>query len=99
MPIVKLEPKSPEIEEKLNAIMEDIRRQVKLNICMESGFPERDVLVGLLRCPYRNPDPNAADVVVYIETNPHLDLEQRSTKLVEYIARTLIQSGLSVQIG
>ncbi|HSW90010.1 MAG TPA: hypothetical protein VLH19_04020 [Patescibacteria group bacterium] len=96
MPLVKLEPKSGKVEAELDAKMDVIRQRIKEEIGQVPDFPADDVLVSLEKCPWRNVDPKAADVVIQAATCPHEGLEARSNEICRAVAQVLIEQGFSV---
>ncbi len=99
MPIVNICPKSKSVENVLDDSMSKIRERLKGTICRISGFPKGDVLVNLLACPFRDVDPDSADIVLFIDTCPHEELEAKSDELCRDIADDLTQLGFTVGRG
>jgi hypothetical protein len=95
MPLVNIEPSTKEVEDKLAARIEEIRKWMKDTICEVSGFPRHDVLVNLLRCNARDADPEGADFVVFADTNPNETLEGRANDLCRAIAKVFVDLGLA----
>jgi len=89
MPIVNVVPVTETVEDVLAGRMGEIRALVKAAVCKASGFPEDDVLVNLMQCPYRSVDPASASFVVYADTCPHEDLELKADDLCRTVARVL----------
>lgn len=99
MPIVVLVPRSVDIEDRLADKMEEIRANLKEAICNISGFPSSDVLVNLHFCPYRDADPEGAEVVVFADTCPNEELEVSANLLCDAIAIKMANMGFSAGNG
>jgi hypothetical protein len=79
--------------------MDEVRRRIKDVICLVSGFPRTDVIVNLLSCPFRDADPDSAELVLYVDTCPHEELEARADELCWEIARVLVELGFTAGLG
>jgi hypothetical protein len=99
MPIINLVPTTYEVEFRLNDLIGTVRDRLKSVICLISDYPIIDVLVNLLYCPYRNADPNSADLIVYAETCPDEKLEARADELRDAVARVLNELGFTTGQG
>lgn len=96
MPIVNIVPTTPLVEVHYSLRMGEIRQRMKEDICRISGFPPTDVVVNLLKCPYKDPDLEAAaDAIVYVDTCPHKELEKRADELRIALAQVLVDLGLA----
>ena len=99
MPIINIVPKDELTEKLILEIIEKLRETIKNITCEISGFPKTDILVNLMRCPYRNSDPDSADAIVYIETNPNEDFEDEANYFCKEIAQIFIDCGFTSRNG
>ena len=99
MPLVSIVPTTERVEEELAGRMEAVRRRIKDMVCYVSGFPRTDVIVNLLRCPFKDADLDSAELVLYVDTCPHEVLEGRADELCEEVARVLVELGFTAGRG
>lgn len=89
MPLISLVPRSKEIEQKLSGSMERIRKALKHIISITWGIPQNDVLINLIKCPYKDADSDMADAVLYLETSPDKKLIRKADILRKEIKEVL----------
>jgi len=97
--LVNIVPKTQKVEDVINEMMVDLRGALDELICRKTQSPEGDVIINLLKCPYRNADPMAADAVIYGETNPSKEFDEAADKLLAETARLLGDFGLTIQVA
>lgn len=93
--MVSLVPSTKAVEDTMNALMDTLRKIIREKICEIGGAPREDVFVNLCCCPYRNPDPDLAEVILYGETSPDEKLEVSADKLCSEVATVLSDFGFT----
>ena len=93
MPLVDFKPNRDEALEELNPLMVGIRHTIKTVTHATMGVPKHDAIVNLHRCTVEDCDPDAADVVVYIETNPDTEMESAADEFRDILADLLLGWG------
>lgn len=95
MPLIGIHPKTDALENWADSVMKKTRQALKDTMHQISGFHTSDVIITLHKCDVKNPDPNGADFVVFIDTNPNEKLEAVADKLCSDIATVLINMGFA----
>lgn len=99
MPIINLVPKTKKIEDQIDGLMEQLRARIEALVVERLDVPLLDVIVNLQTCPYRNPDPKAANVILYLETSPGERLETYGPALCHALAHLLSEFELTEEPG
>jgi hypothetical protein len=79
--------------------MAQLRPRIEALVVERLDVPLSDVIVNLLSCPYLNPDPKAADLVLYLETSPGETIETQAPALCHALARLLAEFELTADPG
>lgn len=89
MPLIDIKPKDQATEDMLAALMPQLRAHLKMYVGNVAHTPKEDVIVTLYRCEVRDADPDAADFVIYADTNPGEQIEEAAEAILATIVGTL----------
>lgn len=99
MPLITLDPKTRSIEDRLDQMMHEIRREIVVAVQKVWDLSVHDIIVDLLVCTKRNPDSVCSDLVLILRTNPNKELEATANKLRDELMVTLTTLGLDVDLS
>lgn len=99
MPLVSVIPNFPRVEDELTQGWDKVGPDIKRAILEITGFPENDVLVNLLHCPFVFADEFSTDITLIAATCPNEKLELRADELCEQVAGVLVDLGYSSGMG